>query len=126
IGARSAWYASCGYRFSKFTPFLTYSTVTSPPPHSDPGLTVAAYPPELAPISSALNAALNNLLASKPSQNSLSVGVRWDFRETLDLKLQFDSSRLGSGSAGNLGNLQPGFQPGGSYNLVSIAIDIVF
>ncbi|MEO7795327.1 MAG: porin, partial [Thermoanaerobaculia bacterium] len=42
IGARSAWYASCGYRFSKFTPFLTYSTVTSPPPHSDPGLTVAA------------------------------------------------------------------------------------
>ncbi len=46
--------------------------------------------------------------------------------KNLDLKLQFDHSDLGAGSAGNLGNVQPGFRPGGSYNLVSIAVDIVF
>jgi hypothetical protein len=126
VGKRSAWYVSGGYRFADFTPYLTYSTVTSPPPHSDPGLTVAAYPPEAAAAAAGLNAALNGLLASKPKQDTISIGLRWDFAQNLDLKLQLDHSRLGSGSAGNLGNLQPGFQPGGSYNLVSLAFDIVF
>jgi predicted porin len=126
VGERRAWYVSGGYRFGEVTPFLTYSTVTSPRPHSDPGLTVGNYPPELAASAAGLNLALNGLLASKPTQDTVSLGLRWDFAQNLDLKLQFDHSRLGSGSAGNLGNLQPGFRPGGRYNLISLAFDIVF
>ncbi len=126
LGERAAWYASGGYRFARFTPYLTYSTVSAGSARSHPGLTVAAYPPALAPIAAGLNAALNGILASNPSQDTLSIGVRWDFMQNLDLKLQYDHSRLGSGSAGDLGNVQTGFTPGGTYNLVSIALDIVF
>lgn len=126
VGDRTAWYVSGGYRWARFTPYATYSAVRALSRRSDPGLTVAAYPPPLAAIAAGLNAALNGLLGSSPEQNTVSIGVRWDFMKNLDLKLQFDHSRLGAGSAGNLGNLQPGFQPGGSYNLVSIAADIVF
>ncbi len=126
VGDRTAWYVSGGYRWAKLTPYLTYSAVRTDSERSDPGLTVGAYPPALAGVITGLNAALNGLLASSPVQNTVSVGVRWDFMQNLDLKLQYDHSRLGAGSAGNLGNIQPGFRPGGSYNLVSIAADIVF
>ena len=126
VGDRTAWYISGGYRWAKLTPYLTYSAVRTDSERSDPGLTVGAYPPPLAEIAAGLNAALNGLLALSPVQDTVSIGVRWDLMKDLDLKLQFDHSRLGAGSAGNLGNIQPGFRPGGSYNLVSIAADIVF
>jgi hypothetical protein len=105
---------------------VTFSAVRTESDVSDPGLTVDAYPSPLSEIAAGLNAALNGLLASSPTQGTVSIGVRWDFMKNLDLKLQLDHSRPGAGSAGNLGNLQPGFRPGGSYNLVSIAADIVF
>ncbi|MBP9145934.1 MAG: porin [Thermoanaerobaculia bacterium] len=126
VGDRTAWYISGGYRWDRFTPYATYSAVSTRSSRSDPGLTVDAYPPPFAAIAAGLNAALNGLLRSSPDQNTTSIGVRWDFMKNLDLKLQFDHSDLGAGSAGNLGNVQPGFRPGGSYNLVSIAVDIVF
>lgn len=126
VGDRTAWYASGGYRWAKLTPFLTYSAVRTESDRNDPGLDAGAYPPPLAEIAADLNAALNGLLALSPAQSTVSIGVRWDFMKNLDLKLQFDHSRLGAGSAGNLGNIQPGFRPGGSYDLVSIAADIVF
>ncbi len=126
VGDRTAWYVSGGYRFAKLTPYLTCSAVRTDSNRSDPGLTAGAYPPPLAEIAAGLNAALNRLLALSPAQNTISAGVRWDLMKNLDLKLQLDHSRLGAGSAGNLGNVQPGFWPGGSYNLVSIAADIVF
>ena len=126
VGDRTAWYVSAGHRFGKLTPYLTYATVDADMALSDPGLTVAAYPPELAGVAGALNAALNGILAGTPVQNTVSLGARWDFRKNLDLKLQLDHSRLGAGSAGSLGNVQSGFRSGGSYDLVSIAVDIVF
>jgi hypothetical protein len=126
VSDRTAWYVSGGYRFGKLTPFLIYSTVDPDVPLSHPGLTVSAYPPALAGVATALNAGLNDILSGNPSQDTFSIGARWDFAQNLDLKLQVDHSRLGPGSAGSLGNIQPGFEPGGSYTLVSIAVDIVF
>jgi|CXWL01.1.fsa_nt_gi hypothetical protein len=124
VGDRTAWYISGGFRLGTLTPYATYSTVTPDNRRSDPGLPTASYPPELEV--GRLNDALNDLLARKPEQSTLSLGVRWDFRKNLDLKLQLGHCRLGTGSAGNLGNLQPGFRPGGSYDLISLALDIVF
>jgi hypothetical protein len=125
IGNKTGWYASGGYRFGKFTPYVTYAQAQADN-LSDPGLTVSALPPFLVGPASGLNAALNSILSTKPVQNTVSVGGRWDFMKNTDLKLQFDHTRIGAGSSGALSNLQPGFQLGGKVNLFSATIDFVF
>ena len=126
LGKRSAWYASGGYRFGRFTPFLTYAQAKADSSTSDPGLTLSALPPFLAAPAAGLNAGLNAILGSVPVQKTISVGGRWDFAKKAALKLQFDHSRTGAGSPGTLINLQPGFQAGGRFNVFSAAIDFVF
>jgi hypothetical protein len=126
LGKRSAWYASGGYRLGEFTPYLTYAQANADSRRSDPGLTLSSLPPFLAGPAAGLNAGLNSILGSIPVQKTVSVGGRWDFAKNADLKLQFDHSRLGAGSAGTLINIQPGFQPGGRFNVVSVTIDFVF
>ncbi len=125
LGKSSGWYASGGYRLAKFTPYLSYAGAKSDN-LSDPGLPLAGLPPSLIGPALGLNAALNALLSSKRVQNTISTGVRWDFARDVDLKLQFDHTKIGAGSSGGLVNLQPGFQPGGTLNLLSITIDFVF
>jgi hypothetical protein len=44
----------------------------------------------------------------------------------LDGKLQVDHTRNGAGSPGILFDLQPGFKPGGTVNLISATLDFVF
>jgi len=73
-----------------------------------------------------LNAALNAILGSIAVQNTTSAGVRWDFMKNVDLKLQYDHTRLGAGSPGTLINLQPGFQPGSALNIFSAVIDFLW
>jgi hypothetical protein len=126
LGKRSAWYGSGGYRFGKITPYATYAETKAKSNTSDPGLDPAHYPPELAGAIGGLNAGLNALLRTIPIQKTLSVGARWDFRKSMDLKLQYEHIQLGAGSAGLLGNVQPAFQPGGSLNVFSAAVDFVF
>jgi hypothetical protein len=46
--------------------------------------------------------------------------------KNVDLKLQYDHTDLGAGSPGTLLNIQPGFRPGGTVNLVSIAVDFLW
>lgn len=125
FGRSSAWYASGGYRVAQLTPYLTYAEVTANSKTSDPGLTVSALPAFLAGPATTLNAGLNAALGTIAIQRTVSVGVRWDFARSVDLKLQYDYTRLGAGSPGTLSNLQPGFQPGGSVSLFSAVIDFV-
>jgi hypothetical protein len=87
---------------------------------------VSALPPYLAGPATGLNAALNAILASNGAQNTISVGSRWDVMKSVDLKLQYDHIDLGKGSAGTLTNVQPGFKPGDTVNLLSITIDFVW
>jgi hypothetical protein len=54
------------------------------------------------------------------------MGVRWDFMKDVDCKLQVDHTRNGAGSPGILLDLQPGFRPGGTVNLISASLDFVF
>jgi hypothetical protein len=125
LGKRTAWYASGGYRWGKFTPYVTYAR-TRPDNLSDPGLTVSALPPFLAGPASGLNATLNSILSTKLAQNTLSIGGRWDFMKDADLKLQFDRTRIDAGSSGVLSNTQPGFQLGGKVDVFTATIDFVF
>ncbi|CAM3840729.1 porin [Polaromonas hydrogenivorans] len=125
FGKGTGWYVSSGYRFGKFTPFVTYAQAKADN-LSDPGLTVSALPPFLAGPATGLNAALNSVLSRKAVQNTISVGGRWDFMKNTDLKLQFDHTRIGTGSSGMLINIQPGFQTGGKVNVFSATLDFVF
>jgi hypothetical protein len=126
IGVSTAWYLSGGYRLAKFTPYLTFAETKADSNTSDPGLNVSALPPYLAAPAAGLNAGLNAILASIATQNTISVGSRWDVMKNIDLKMQYDRIGLGAGSAGTLVNVQPGFQRGGTVNLFSIAIDFVW
>lgn len=123
---RTAWYASGGYRLGKATPYLTYARTTARSDSSNPGLTLSTLPPPLVRPATELNAALAAILASAPTQKALSVGVRWDFARSAALKVQLDHIRLGTGSPGTLINIQPGFQPGSRFTVVSATLDFVF
>jgi hypothetical protein len=126
LGKSTSWYALGGYRLAKFTPYLNYAQAKADSNTSDPGLTVSAFPPDLAVTATALNGGLNSLLGTIAVQRTMSVGTRWDFMRNVDLKLQYDHISLGAGSAGTLINVQPDFRPGGTVNLFSVAVDFVW
>jgi len=126
LGNQSAWHVSGGVRRGAFTPYLTVGQVRSNDATSDPGLPVAAFPPAIAPVAAGLNAGLNSLLGAQPVQKSATAGLRWDFMKNMSLKFEVEHIRLGEGSAGVLINVQPGFSPGGTVNLVSAVLDFVF
>jgi hypothetical protein len=126
VGGNTAWYVSGGLRRGKFTPYATYGHIKVDSDTSVPGLTLANLPPFLVGPATALNGALNSILGAKAAQQTVSLGLRWDFMKDADLKVQIDRTRLGSGSAGVLTNVQPGFRPGGSYNLFSVTLDFAF
>ena len=127
LGENTGWYVSGGYRLRKtLTPYVTYARVKTNGNTSDPGLSVAAMPPSQAGPAAGLNAALNSILGARAVQDTISVGGRWDFRKNTAFKLQLDHSRHAAGSAGTLINLQPGFRPGGSVNVLSATMDLVF
>lgn len=125
LGKSTAWYLSGGYRVAKFTPYLTYGAVNANSNTSDAGLSLSTVSVPQADFAAGLNAGLNSLLGAIAVQRTLSAGVRWDFTRDFDLKLQINHTRLGAGSPGTLGNLQPGFRPGGTVNLISVAVDFV-
>jgi hypothetical protein len=125
LGKRSAWYGSGGYRFGKLTPYLTYAEARADSNTSDPGLNPAGFPAEQGQTIAGLNAGLNAILRAIPVQKTFSIGGRWDFRKNAALKVQYEHIRLGAGSAGTL-SAHPGFQPGGTLNVFSAAVDFVF
>ncbi|WP_339483041.1 MULTISPECIES: porin [unclassified Pseudomonas] len=126
LGRTSGWYISGGYRVAAFTPYVTYARSRTETEVSSPGLTTSALPPALAGVAEQLNGALNSVLGSNEGQQTLSLGVRWDFTKNMDAKLQYDHTRFKGNSVGPLINPQPDFTSGGSLNVISLAVDFVF
>jgi hypothetical protein len=125
FGTATGWFLSGGYRRGKVTPYLAYGEARADN-LSDPGLNLSTLPPPLIGPAAGLNAALNSVLSLKPVQNTLSIGARWDFMRNAALKLQYDHTRIGAGSSGVLSNMQPGYQSGGTFNVLSATMDFVF
>jgi hypothetical protein len=96
-----SWYVIGGYRIRKFTPYAMYSIQ-----HSLGGSTV--------------------VVPTVQGQKDYTVGVRWDFRKNMDLKLQYDRVVLPSNSSGYFVNPQTGFALGSNANVVSAVLDFVF
>jgi hypothetical protein len=126
LGEATGWYVSSGHRFGRITPYATFSQVRPNSSLRARGLDVSALPPSQAPAAAALNAELNAALASLAAQRTLSLGTRLDVTSSLDLKLQYDRTKLGANSQGWLTNTQPGFRPGSSFTLFSVTLDFVF
>jgi hypothetical protein len=106
-------YASAGVRINAFTPYATVAKVKNDGP-----LSIGAADPI-----GVINGAL---AANNASSHSVTLGSRWDFHSNFDFKFEVTHAKNGSGSAGGLSNLQPGFEPGKGYNLISAAVDYVF
>lgn len=126
IGTNRAWYVSGGYRFGALTPYMTYASTKSLSNTSDPGIDLTQVPGPYVPMAARLNAGLNMLLASAPSQQTVSVGGRWDFANNIALKVQLDQVKPTPGSAGTFINSQPEFFSGHTINVFSAVVDFVF
>lgn len=132
-GKRQGWYATGGYRFGAFTPYLSYAEAKLKSRQNDPG--IAALPvgtpfdAAVVPLNmgaAALSAELNEQLSGAAKQKTISLGVRWDFARSAALKLQYDRSHIGSGSTGTLDHALPDFRPGGKFEVFSATVDFVF
>ncbi len=107
-------YALGGYRIHKFTPYVMYAVRK---PISQTSQTVIPAVGPLLPLAGAVDA----LIAAFP-QHTTSCGVRWDFRESMDIKLQYD--HVSPTGPGLFVNVQPGFS--GPVNVAAVAVDFVF
>lgn len=126
LGEKLAGYLSTGYRLGTVTPYVTYARSELLSDASVPGLTVEGLPPGPAQAAAGLNAGLNEFLRAMPVQQNLSFGSRWDFTPGMALKAQVDFIDLLDRSPGPFINQQPGFEPGGSAQLLSLATVFVF
>lgn len=113
----TSWYVSAGYRFGKFTPYVTLGGTKA---HVEPEA-----PGGLFGINDGLNTAL---YSATPTQKTASVGIRWDFMKNMALKAQYDKIDTGSQSHGRLLVPQTGstFKNGSSVDVVTVALDFVF
>lgn len=105
----TAGYVTGGYRFGAWTPYLTagWKKTDSPTTHANP--------------------IVNAIVSGQDhAQNSVAVGLRWDFHKNLAAKAQFDRVKNATGSYGALVNIHPGFKTGETYNLATLALDFVF
>jgi hypothetical protein len=106
----NAMYISGGYRVNKFTPYLTYA-------QNSQGSFLAGFPP---PSTEAI------LLANR-AQNTVSLGMRWDFMKDTDFKLQLDQVKLSDNSNGFLANVPAGADLSGqTFHVISAVVDFVF
>lgn len=126
ITDKTSWYISGGYRFGSWTPFAVIGRYTSDRT-PEPGLTTAVGTP-LAAGGAGLTAGINAVVDQfNGSQQTASVGVRWDVVRNVALKAQFDRIALKDHSAGRFSNVQPATFPfNGKVNLVTLAADFVF
>ena len=126
VADRTAGYVTGGRRMGDLTVHVTYSEVVVNGSIPRSGLTLSTLPPELVPPASALNAALDDVLTSIVEQRTVSLGLRWDFRRDVALKLQVDRIEAGRESYGQFVNRQPGFEAGADATLITLNCDFVF
>ena len=108
----TSWSGSAGYRFGSLTPFAAYaSTKGQIKPETGAG-------PMSAPLTSIL-------YGFTPTQNTASVGMRWDAMKNLALKAQYDSVNIGSSSSGRFMTFA-GVTPSKHPKLITLAADFVF
>jgi hypothetical protein len=116
IASTDGEYLLAGYRVRKFTPYAMFAREKVTSARTD--TTIPQVGP-LIPLAAAVHQLINSVGAD---QHTTSLGVRWDFHESIDLKLQFD--RVSPQGTGLFINPEPGFH--GPVDVASLVLDFVF
>jgi len=126
INDTTSWYVMGGYRFGKILPYYTHAKITTDGSPDTNIACPAGAPAACAPTIAALTAKAASLRYSgvgQGEQHTDSIGVRWDFRNSVALKVQFDHVRPNKAS-GLLSNVKPGFTS--PVTVGAVALDFVF
>lgn len=119
-----SWYLSGGYRFGSWTPYATYASTKAKIKPEGAINTTGATP--LAAGAAALVGGLNTSLYNfTPTQNTFSVGLRWDAMTNVAVKAQYDRIKPGEQSHGRLKTFT-GLEASRNVDVVSLAVDFVF
>jgi hypothetical protein len=125
-GATDSWYVLGGYRFGKFLPYYSHAklSVSSDFTNTVPSACAAGSPAACTPTVRALSNALEALRTStnNGAQSTDTIGLRWDFASSADLKFQID--RVKPDPKGMLLRAAPGFK--GPVTVGAVAVDFVF
>ena len=128
INDTTSWYVMGGYRIGKFLPYYSHAklSIDGNVHNGMPAACPAGYPAACTPTLASLNGIVSNLRytgVSQGEQQTDTIGLRWDFRSSVALKVQFDRVRPNK-AAGLLINAQPGFK--GPVTVGAVALDFVF
>ncbi len=111
-------YLLAGYRVNRFTPYAGWSRVISTPKSLATGL------PNVPPLSQ-INAGVAGVLAdSRSNQHTTTLGVRWDVRDNIAIKLQGDAIRGTPESIFPYRWEKAGWN--GQTNVVTFSMDFIF
>jgi hypothetical protein len=128
VNDTTSWYVMGGYRFGKVLPYFIQSklSIDGFPVNVVPTACPAGYPAACTPTMAALRAGANKVPyygLGQGAQTTSSIGVRWDFHNSMALKAQFDRVKPDIGS-GLLLNPAPGFKK--PVTVGAVALDFVF
>jgi len=124
--ATDSWYAMAGYRFGKLLPYYTHAklAVKSSLVNPVPTACAAGAPAACSATVRTLRNTVDSLRTSSlgGSQSTDTLGLRWDFASSADIKFQVD--RIKPEGRGLFVQAQPGFS--GPVWVGAVAIDFVF
>jgi len=113
-----AGYLLAGYRMGTVTPFIGVSWWKTHAKSSSTGL------PDIAPFD-AINQSFDSSMAvSVADQKTYTLGARWNVRQDMAIKLQWDAIRGTAASRFPFANIKPGWN--GHTNVLSLSLDFVF
>jgi hypothetical protein len=125
-GSTDSWYVLAGYRFGKFLPYYSHAdlSVKSDFTNTIPASCAAGSPAACTPTVRALSTALESLrtATNNGAQSTDSIGLRWDFMSSADLKFQID--RIKPDPKGLLLRAATGYK--GPVTVGAVAVDFVF
>ncbi len=121
-------YLTLGVHVHDFTPYLSYSRVWETRDDMQITAPMSGLPLPLARAANQLTGLYNQNVfgLTKTTQYTVSLGNRWDFANNMDLKLQYDLTRV-QHQGSDLWSTQPGLIPRGrGVNMLSLTLDAVF
>lgn len=126
VADTTGWYVLGGYRLGAVLPYAVVSRLTVDDVNT-------SLNPQAAALGAAYRGAQGLINVGKVSQNTLSLGARWDFRRGMALKAQFDRISKPSSSNGLFLNPDASTASGQDFfnnkkkvNVLSLAVDFVF
>jgi hypothetical protein len=125
-GSTNSWYVLGGYRFGKFLPYYSHADLKASSDFTNtvPSACAAGFPAACTATVRTLRATLESLRTStnNGAQNTDSIGLRWDFMSSADIKFQID--RVKPDPKGLFTHVATGFH--GPVTVGAVSVDFVF